>query len=72
MNEFVSTNGAYIKTNKDFKKLLEMVSFAVISKVEYKANYYFSEFNVNSEIFKNLPFNYKYLRLISKSLIKVN
>lgn len=48
-----------------------MVSFAVISKVEYKANYYFSDFNVDKDIFHNLPFNYKYLRVISKSLIKV-
>lgn len=60
------------KIDSDMKKLLEMVSFAVISKVEYKANYYFQQFNVNTDIFENLPFNYKYLRAITKALIKVN
>jgi ubiquitin-protein ligase E3 C len=56
------------------EEILEIISFAILNKIDFKENYFFVEFkttnNIN-DIYQNLPFNFMYLNLISKLLITV-
>lgn len=56
------------------EEILEIISFAILNKIEFKENYFFVEYkttnNIN-DIYQNLPFNFMYLNLISKLFITV-
>jgi hypothetical protein len=60
-----------IKNYKVYKKQLEIISFAIITKIEYKDNYIFVDFRGPQDINQNIPFNYMYLNHISKMLIEL-
>lgn len=51
--------------------ILEIISFAILNKIEYKDNYFFVEFRNGKDIYQNIPFNYMYLNYISKFLIQI-
>jgi hypothetical protein len=60
-----------IKNYKSYKKQLEIIGFAIITKIEYKENYIFVDFRGPQDINQNLPFNYMYLNHISRMLIEL-
>jgi hypothetical protein len=60
-----------IKNYKVYKKQLEIISFAIITKIEYKENYIFVDIRGPQDINQNLPFNNLYLNHISRMLIEL-
>ena len=50
-------------------KQFEIISFFLLTQINYKSNYFFLEFKTTKEIYQNLPFNYYYLNIYSKYLI---
>ena len=54
---------------KEFNKILQIISFCIYSKIEYRENYFFLEFKNNTDIYHNIPFNFIYLNNITKLLI---
>jgi len=58
--------------NFDMKKLnkfLQVISFCVYSRIEYRENFFFIEFKNSWNIYQNIPFNYVYLNNLTKLLI---
>ncbi len=54
---------------KDLNKILQILSFCVYSKIEYRENIFFIEFKNSWNIYQNIPFNYVYLNNLTKLLI---
>jgi len=54
---------------KETNKFLQIISFCVYSKIEYRENLFFIEFKNSWNIYQNIPFNYVYLNNLTKLLI---
>lgn len=54
---------------KETNKFLQIISFCVYSKIEYRENFFFIEFKNSWNIYQNIPFNYVYLNNLTKLLI---
>jgi ubiquitin-protein ligase E3 C len=52
------------------EQVLEIISFVILNKIDFKENYFFVEFRNTNDIYQNLPFNYLFLNLCSKLLIQ--
>ena len=52
-------------------QLYEVISYIVLNKINYRANFFFVEFKTTNNIYENLPFNYLFLNLFSKNLMKL-
>ena len=75
-NQEEMANKLFLISNKEAKniqneQLFEIISFFVLSQINYKSNYFFVEFRATKDIHQNLPFNYYYLNLLSKYLISL-
>ena len=53
------------------EQLYEVISYIVLNKINYRANFFFVEFKTTNNIYENLPFNYLFLNLFSKNLISL-
>jgi len=54
---------------KELNRILQVISFCVYSKIEYRENFFFIEFKNSWNIYQNIPFNYVYLNNLTKLLI---
>lgn len=54
---------------KEINRILQVISFCVYSKIEYRENFFFIEFKNSWNIYQNIPFNYVYLNNLTKLLI---
>ena len=53
------------------ENIFEVVSYVVLNQINYKSNFFFVEFKTTKNIYENLPFNYLFLNIFSKYLIKL-
>ena len=53
------------------ENIFEVISYVVLNQINYKSNFFFVEFKTTKNIYENLPFNYLFLNLFSKYLIKL-
>ena len=53
------------------ENIFEVISYIVLNKINYRANFFFVEFKTTNNIYENLPFNYLFLNLFSKYLISL-
>ena len=53
------------------EKIFEVISYVVLNKINYRSNFFFVEFKTTNDIYENLPFNYLFLNIFSKYLIKL-
>ena len=57
--------------NQEREEIFEVISYIVLNKINYKSNFFFVEFKTTKNIYENLPFNYLFLNVFSKYLIKL-
>ena len=53
------------------ENIFEVISYVVLNQINYKSNFFFVEFKTTKNIYENLPFNYLFLNIFSKYLIKL-
>ena len=62
------------ETNSEIQEredIFEVISFIVLNQINYKSNFFFVEFKTTNNIYENLPFNYLFLNMFSKYLIRL-
>ena len=62
------------ETNSEIQEredIFEVISFIVLNQINYRTNFFFVEFKTTNNIYENLPFNYLFLNMFSKYLIRL-
>jgi ubiquitin-protein ligase E3 C len=62
------------ETNSEIQEredIFEVISFIVLNQINYRSNFFFVEFKTTNNIYENLPFNYLFLNMFSKYLIRL-